>query len=379
MSCHRTDAKPPPAHASGPSRGGELVASIRSEPATYNRFVAAGARAATDVVTLLTQARLVRVNRATDELEPWLAEGWTTSADGLAYTMTLRPGVQFSDGEPLTSADVLFSFRAAYDPARRAARSRPTSRSTASRSTCPRPDRADGRRSVFPEPFAPGLRLLDSLPIVPRHKLEAALDGGQFQDAWVPSKPLTDIAGLGPFHPRRARRRTAAGLRAQSALLPPRPAGVQLPYLDRLTLAVVPDQNTEALQSRGRRDRSDEQRRHPAAGLRGIQAARRPGRLRMIEVGVGLDPDFLSFNLRPGAKPSPGARRGCRARSSGRQSRAASIVRRSSTRSTSARRRRSSGRSRPATGAGIRRASAGVRRRDRRQGSRAPDCSPPRA
>ena len=50
------------------------MASIRSEPATYNRYVAAGASAATDVVTLLTQARLVRVNRATDELEPWLAE-----------------------------------------------------------------------------------------------------------------------------------------------------------------------------------------------------------------------------------------------------------------------------------------------------------------
>ena len=71
-------------------RGGELVASIRSEPPTYNRYVTAGAVAATDVVTFLTQARLVRVNRSTDELEPWLAEGWTSSPDGLTYTITLR-------------------------------------------------------------------------------------------------------------------------------------------------------------------------------------------------------------------------------------------------------------------------------------------------
>ena len=92
---------PPARTSSGPARGGELVASIRSEPSTYNRYVAPGASAATDVVTFLTQARLVRVNRATDELEPWLADAWTASADGLTYTITLKPGVRFSDGEPI--------------------------------------------------------------------------------------------------------------------------------------------------------------------------------------------------------------------------------------------------------------------------------------
>ena len=116
--CRSAEAPPTPAGtSSAPTRGGELVASIRSEPPTYNRYVTAGAVAATDVVTFLTQARLVRVNRATDELEPWLAEGWTSSPDGLTHTITLRSGIQFSDGVPLTSADVLFSFRAAYDPA----------------------------------------------------------------------------------------------------------------------------------------------------------------------------------------------------------------------------------------------------------------------
>ena len=70
--------------------------------------------AATDLVALLTQARLVRVNRATDDLEPWLAESWTTSADGLTFTLKLRQAL-FSDGVPFTADDVLFSFQAAYD------------------------------------------------------------------------------------------------------------------------------------------------------------------------------------------------------------------------------------------------------------------------
>jgi peptide/nickel transport system substrate-binding protein len=44
-------------------------------------------------------------------LTPSLAESWTESPDGLAYEFTLRQGVTFHDGEPLTAADVAFSFQ----------------------------------------------------------------------------------------------------------------------------------------------------------------------------------------------------------------------------------------------------------------------------
>jgi peptide/nickel transport system substrate-binding protein len=40
---------------------------------------------------------------------PWLATGYTVSANGLTYTLTLRPGVKFSTGQAMTSADVKFS------------------------------------------------------------------------------------------------------------------------------------------------------------------------------------------------------------------------------------------------------------------------------
>jgi len=40
---------------------------------------------------------------------PWLATGYTESTDGLTYTFTLRPGVKFSNGQAMTSADVKFS------------------------------------------------------------------------------------------------------------------------------------------------------------------------------------------------------------------------------------------------------------------------------
>ena len=49
-------------------------------------------------------------------MAPCLAESWTQSPDGLVYDFTLRPGVQFHNGDPLTAEDVHFSFRRYKDP-----------------------------------------------------------------------------------------------------------------------------------------------------------------------------------------------------------------------------------------------------------------------
>lgn len=285
--------------------GGELVASIRSEPATYNRYAPAGIRAATELVTLLTHAPLVRINRTTDQLEPWLAESWTTSPDGLTYTLKLREGVTFSDGEPLTSADVLFSFRALYDPVVKSGL-QPTFLLKGK----PLAVRAPDPHTVvigFPEPFAPGLRLLDMLPIFPKHKLEAALNAGTLAEEWVPSKPLTDIAGLGPFvlsehvaGQRLVLTRNAHYFRRDAA-------GVQLPYLDRLILSVVADQSTEALRlEAGETDlmANGEIRPQDYAGFKRLAGQ---SRLKLLDIGVGLDPDFLAFNLRKERATDPRA------------------------------------------------------------------------
>src|SRR5258705_9267112 len=96
------------------TRGGQLVASIRAVPRSFNRLVAREQTA--ELLSFLTQGQLVRINRATFELEPWLAEKWEASPDGRTYTVHLRPGVTWSDGEPFTSADVLFTLQAVFDP-----------------------------------------------------------------------------------------------------------------------------------------------------------------------------------------------------------------------------------------------------------------------
>jgi peptide/nickel transport system substrate-binding protein len=43
-------------------------------------------------------------------VDPWLAESWDTSTDGLTWTFHLRQGVTFHDGTPLKASDVAFSY-----------------------------------------------------------------------------------------------------------------------------------------------------------------------------------------------------------------------------------------------------------------------------
>src|SRR5215475_12270454 len=42
--------------------------------------------------------------------QPCLAEGWKAAPDGLSWQFTLRSGVKFHNGEPVTADDVKFSF-----------------------------------------------------------------------------------------------------------------------------------------------------------------------------------------------------------------------------------------------------------------------------
>ncbi len=47
---------------------------------------------------------------------PGLAEKWEMSPDGKTYTFYLRPNLKFSDGSPITAADVIYSYQRLADP-----------------------------------------------------------------------------------------------------------------------------------------------------------------------------------------------------------------------------------------------------------------------
>ena len=47
---------------------------------------------------------------------PGAAESWKVSDDGLTWTFTLRPGLKYSDGSPLTAKDFEYAYKRAADP-----------------------------------------------------------------------------------------------------------------------------------------------------------------------------------------------------------------------------------------------------------------------
>lgn len=284
------------AGAPGIPRGGNLIVSVRAEPRSFNRL--ATRDSTTELLTSLTQAKLVRINKVTQEVEPWLAESWTRSDDGRRYTLKLRPDAVFSDGQPFTSADVIFTFKAIYDEK--------TGSNLADSLT------ANGKKLqvtaidphtveiVFAEPFAAGVRLLNNLPIVPRHKLEAALDAGQLGSAWSLSTPPSEIVGLGPFV-------LAAYAPGQRLVFDRNPRyfrkgtdGSALPYLDRLTIEIIPDQSAEMLRLEAGQTDATATEIAPEA-YAPLKRAADEGRVKLLDLGPGLDTNSLWFNLKPGA------------------------------------------------------------------------------
>jgi peptide/nickel transport system substrate-binding protein len=278
-------------------RGGQLVASARGIPRTFNRLVAGDQPS--DMFAMLTQGGLVRFNRATWQLEPWLAEKWESSPDGLTHTLQLRRGATWSDGTPFTSADVLFTFQALYDP---------NVKSPVASGVMPggKPIQArapDAQTVVltYAQPSGSGIGLLDMFPILPRHKLESALKAGTFAKAWNTGTTPSDIVGMGPF----VLREYTTGERLVFDRNPnywrTAPDGQKLPYLDRLVLQFIPEQNAEllALQA-GTTDLTQSELRPD--DYVAVRRAEEEGKLTLIEGGVGPDADALWFCLDPAQK-----------------------------------------------------------------------------
>jgi peptide/nickel transport system substrate-binding protein len=278
-------------------RGGQVVASMRAEPRTFNRLVSSDQT--TETLAMLMQGRLLRINRSTFELEPWLAERWDSSEDGRTHTLHLRKDVVWSDGTPFTSADVLFSLRAVYDPnVKSPVASSITVNGQPIAATAP-----DASTVVltYPSPSGPGIRLLDMLPIMPKHKLEPALSAGTFTQAWGPATPPGDIVGTGPFVLREYQPGQRVVLDRNQKYWRKAENGDALPYIDRLVLEVVPDQNAELLRLQsGATDLTHSELR--SDDYIPVRRAEEEGKLTMVELGVAPDADAFWFCLKPEKK-----------------------------------------------------------------------------
>ena len=275
------------------TRGGKLVYRLPSPPKTFNYLLANDESSILPAFFLLN-SRLVEFDHSTQTYVPGLAEAWTTSSDRRSVDIRLRDGLKFSDGQPLTSSDVAFTVEATYDERNKGGvfgdalliNGKPILVKV-----------IDDRNLQFllPEPIAAPDNYLYNIAVLPRHALEADQKAGLFSEAWKITAPPASVVSSGPFVVESAAAGERIVLKRNPYYWKHDAQGTPLPYLDELTLAIVPDANQARVGlDQATIDIVDRMRPTDYASL--LNAA---GPVRAFDLGPGLGVDYIWFNLNP--------------------------------------------------------------------------------
>lgn len=280
----------------------ELIDWTLSDPKTFNYALS---NESPNVFSLIYEG-LITENALTGQIEPSLAESWEISDDKKRITFTMRKGLKWSDGQPLTADDVVFSYRDIYlNPAI------PTDIQDVLRigknRLFPSVRKIDDLRVEFttPEPFAPFLRIT-GIPIMPRHALEKAVttkgsDGNPlFLSTWGTDTDPREIIANGPYV-------MESYVSSQRVIFKRNPyywrkdsEGNPLPYIERIVWSVVENRDTALLQFRsGGLDVSEPIRPEDFTLLKREE---KRGRFTVHMGGQRPITTFMSFNLNQGRR-----------------------------------------------------------------------------
>lgn len=171
---------------------------------------------------------------------PQMVETFSTSQDGLAWTFTLRPGLKFHDGQPVTTRDVIASLKRWM--ARDTIGGKLGEFTAGMEATDERTFVLRLKRPMSLVPFALG-SAVGQIPAIMRES-DAASD---------PNKPVTETIGSGPFRFNRAEWRSGARIvydknpdYVPRAEPPNGLAGGRVVKVDRVEWVIMPDPATAA-------------------------------------------------------------------------------------------------------------------------------------
>ena len=271
--------------------GGSLVVAQRSEPKTLNPVTAADAPSREVIGRVM--ADLIHINRASQQTEPALAKSWSVSKDGRVFTVKLRHGLQFSDGQPFDADDVVFSFQLYLDEKIHSPQrdllvvgGKPIEVQKLDQYTV---------RFTLAQPYAAAERIFDGLAMLPRHLLEKPYKEGKFAQAWTLATSPAEIAGLGPF-------RLKEYVAGQKIVLERNPYfwkadrnKNRLPYLDELVFLFVGNEDAQVI--RFQAGDTDVISRISAENYALLSKEAASRGIELFDLGPSLEYNFLVFNL----------------------------------------------------------------------------------
>lgn len=274
----------------------QVLVGVLSDPKTFNYAL----NQESPNIFTWTYEGLINTDGITSEVIPAAAESWDISDDKRTITFTLRSGLRWSDGEPLTVDDVIFTFNEIYFNEAIPTDSRDILRVGNDRllPTITAPDNRHIRVQV-PEPFAPLLRNL-GLPILPKHKLVEAVrtldaEGNpKFLSMWGNNTDPKEIVGNGPFVLESYSTSEQVVFKRNPYYWKKDAQGNSLPHIDRYRWRIVENQNTGLLKFRsGELD---------SFGLRPedfalLKKQEKIGNFTIYTGGPSPGTNFLSFNL----------------------------------------------------------------------------------
>ena len=179
----------------------QLILSQLSDPKTFNLALSQES----PNIFAYTFEGLTTLNPVSREIEPALAESWEMSEDGLEFVFKLRENLKWSDGKPLTSNDVVFSYNKIFFN-----EEIPTDvkdgLKMGEKGVLPKVEKVDERRVKFilPEPFRPFLQNMRT-PILPKHALQESVKTKDsegkplFIQKWNVDTPVDEIVTNGPY------------------------------------------------------------------------------------------------------------------------------------------------------------------------------------
>ncbi|BAZ04596.1 ABC transporter substrate-binding protein [Calothrix sp. NIES-3974] len=279
----------------------ELVTSILSDVKTFNYALSNES----PNIFPLTFEGLISENPLTGEIEPALAKSWQISEDKLKITFTMRDGLKWSDGKPLTVDDVVFTYNDIYLNPDIPTDTRDILK-VGEKGLLPTVKKIDANRVEFttPEPFRPFLGVT-GLPILPKHALKESIDQRDsegkplFLAKWGVDTPVEEVVVNGPYKLARYQTSQRIIFQRNPYYWQKDPQGKPKPYIERVVWQIVESTDTGLIQFR-------------SGGLDSIavspeyfsllKAQEEQGNFKIYNGGPAATTTFVMFNLNQGRR-----------------------------------------------------------------------------